>query len=353
MHAAWELHEAAEGDGVELEIPGLVNAHTHLELGHLAGRVPGGEGLPAWVQRLFAQPERPSAEIEATMAASLVDLADSGTTGLLDVANTTRSTRLLAESDLEGTVQRELFGWDPQRWSLALATVAAEGAPPGQDALHLVPTAHSTYSCSAELLAAVLSDTAAPPRTLHVAEDASELTFLRKAEGPWAELLDFLGRPWQGRHLRARSPVGLLHQLGVLGPHLGLVHCVWVDDEDLDIIAETGATVVLCPRSNLFIGGRLPPVPAMVRRGIPLALGTDSLASGPDLDVLLEAAALRSAFPGVDPQVWLDALTVGGARLMGRSAPPQRVRVSLPEDAQDDPLGRLFDGTAWPRRVTG
>lgn len=353
MHAAWELHEDGESDGVELEIPGLVNAHTHLELAHLAGRVPGGEGLPAWVQQLFGQPERPSAEVEEAMAASLVGLQASGTTGLLDVANTPRSVRLLAESDLVGTVQRELFGWDPQRWSLGLATVQAEGGPPGEDDLRVLPTAHSTYSCSAELLAAVLSDTRAPPRSLHVAEDASELTFLRKAEGPWAELLDLLGRPWRERHLRARSPVGLLHQLGVLGPHLGLVHCVHVDDEDLDIIAETGATVILCPRSNLYIGGRLPPVPAMVRRGIPLALGTDSLASSPDLDVLLEAAALRSAFPGIDPQVWLDALTLGGARLLGREAPPRRVRVRLPAAAADDPLAALFDGTAWQRSAPG
>lgn len=350
---------------MNFDLPGFVNGHVHLELSHLAGRVPGGGGLPAWVRGLFRQPEQPSADIERALARTLGQLGDNGTWGVVDVANTGRSTRALVDTDTHAVVQRELVGWNPKRWSLALATIEADGqGPPGQEQVRAVPTAHSTYSCSPELIATALhtDDPSAhgprpdgspglPLKTIHCSEDASELEFLRKAKGPWADLLNFLGRPWQERHLRARSPVGLLHQLGVLGPHVALVHCVHVDEEDLDIIAESGATVVLCPRSNLHIGGRLPPALAMARRGIPLAIGTDSLASTPDLDLLAEAAVLRGAFPGMDPQIWLDALTIGGARLLGLERADASVRFSLPEERvrREGPVATLLDGTSWSR----
>ena len=125
---------------------GFVNAHAHLELSHLAGRVPGGEGLPAWVGQLMAQPERPSVEVEEALAGALGAAVDHGTVGLIDVANTPRSTRALAEAGLSALVQRELLGWEPQRWSLALAGIDADGGPPGEPHVTVVPTARATSS---------------------------------------------------------------------------------------------------------------------------------------------------------------------------------------------------------------
>jgi len=267
----------------------------------------------------MGQPEQPSVDVEEALAGALDAAIDHGTVGLIDVANTSRSTRALAQAGLSALVQREVLGWDPQRWSLALAGIDTDGGPPGEPQLTVVPTAHSTYACSPELLATTLRP-GPVVRTVHCAEDAAELHFLRDAAGPWAELLDSLRRPWRGRHLRARSPVALLDELGVLGPHLGLVHCVHADGEDLDLIAERGATVVLCPRSNLHIGGRLPDVPAMVDRAIPLALGTDSLASCPDLDLGREIDALSSAFPAISATLWHDAARAG-ARLLPEPPP--------------------------------
>jgi cytosine/adenosine deaminase-related metal-dependent hydrolase len=72
-----------------------------------------------------------------------------------------------------------------------------------------------------------------------------------------------------------------------------------LDDEDLSALARSGATVVLCPRSNRFIGGRLPPLDRLLAARIPLAIGTDSLASAPSLSPLADAAALGRAFPGI------------------------------------------------------
>ena len=155
----------------------------------------------------------------------------------------------------------------------------------------------------------------------------------------------------------AASGVALLDELGLLGPHLGLVHLTAADDATLDRVARAGSTVVLCPRSSLHITGRLPDVPGMVARGIPLAMGTDSRASTSNLDVLEEAAVLRAAFPEISSRVWMQALTTNGGRLSGQGvdagriepgARPDLLLVEIPEDSE--PLARLFDGTPWPRR---
>jgi len=89
---------------------------------------------------------------------------------------------------------------------------------------------------------------------------------------------------------------------------------------------------VLCPRSNLHIGRRLADVPALLADGVALALGTDSLASTPDLSLFGEIAVLRDAFPAVPALTWLEAATSGGARALrletcGALAPGRRAGV--------------------------
>jgi cytosine/adenosine deaminase-related metal-dependent hydrolase len=149
------------------------------------------------------------------------------------------------------------------------------------------------------------------------------------------------------------SPAAYLHGLGVLDRRALLVHAVLTRDADLDLIA--GARVCLCVRSNLHITGRLPDVPGLLARGIPLAVGTDSLASSPDLDPLAEAVALRRAFPDVPIAVWMRALTEGGADALGlplgriaEGLAPGLLLVDVPDG--EDPLDTLLSGTPWPRR---
>jgi cytosine/adenosine deaminase-related metal-dependent hydrolase len=144
----------------------------------------------------------------------------------------------------------------------------------------------------------------------------------------------------------------------VLSPHALLVHLTLTRGADLDTIAESGARAVLCPRSNLHITGQLPDAEGLHARGVPLALGTDSLASSPDLDVLAEASAARAAFAGVPVTAWARALTRGGAEALGRaehgrlkgSATPL-LHVDVPDG--EGVLEHLFDGTRWPRRWIG
>jgi cytosine/adenosine deaminase-related metal-dependent hydrolase len=122
-----------------------------------------------------------------------------------------------------------------------------------------------------------------------------------------------------------------------------------LDDEDLRDISRSGATVVLCPRSNLHIGGRLADLPRLLEAGIPLAVGTDSLASTPSLSPLAELATLRRAFPGVAPARLLALAWNGaavGAKGVGRLAPgavPGVLAAPLGGDRPEDPAAWLLD----------
>jgi cytosine/adenosine deaminase-related metal-dependent hydrolase len=344
-----------------LILPGLVNAHTHLELSGLEGRVPGGEGLTRWVGKLIR--ERKTAltpeERVQTMRDAAGKLAAYGTMGVSDINNGADSGEALVEHGVSGIVQWELLTLDAQRLPLALW----EAAEPHREvrgergAAVVRPCPHAPYSTAPALIRACVknSGTRRAPASLHIAEDREELAFVRDGSGAWAHFLDRAGVDWRWWQAPGGTPVEMLDQLGVLGPDLLLVHGVHLTPRDRSLLAKSGTPLVLCPRSNEHIGGELPDVPALLRTGVRLALGTDSLGSCPDLDVLGDAALLREAFPDVDPVVWLQLATRGGAEalaldLLGGIAVGKKPGLVLFEGVRsaDELLGAV---SSVPRRI--
>ncbi|MFT5456018.1 MAG: cytosine/adenosine deaminase-related metal-dependent hydrolase, partial [Myxococcota bacterium] len=166
------------------------------------------------------------------------------------------------------------------------------------------------------------------PSSIHLAETGAERVFLETGGGAFAELLDRLGVDASAFTAPACGPVAYLRRLGVLRPDVLLVHGVDLSPGEWREVAAAGAPVCLCPRSNLYIGGVLPDVGAAFASGARLCLGTDSLASNDDLDILGELPVLIEAFPDVPAGRWLDLATAGGADALGL------------------PLGRLQPGLA-------
>ncbi|HET9595346.1 MAG TPA: amidohydrolase family protein, partial [Anaeromyxobacteraceae bacterium] len=323
-------HVVAVGPAAELEsrfgrverldaviLPALVNAHTHLELSHLAGRISGGEGLPGWIQLLVAT--RASHPLpERALDDAVLDLEEAGVAAVGEVTNTLAALPALSRAGVAGTLYHEVFGFSGARIeaALTLAHDQRAKAPPPGSGLRIVPSPHAVYSTNPRVLADLLR---AGPASVHLAEDPAERRFCAEMTGPFASLMRTLGavdlRPL------GRSPVA------VAAPHLHpgalAVHCVDLDGEDLAALSASGATAVLCPRSNLHIGGRLPDLPRLLAAAIPLAVGTDSLASAPSLAPLAEVAALATAFPEVPaarllPLAWNGAAV--GAPHVGRLA---------------------------------
>ncbi|WP_248360811.1 amidohydrolase family protein [Anaeromyxobacter oryzae] len=304
-------------------LPALVNAHLHLELSHMKGWVAGGEGLPAWIQLFVAaRPRTREGEPEQAMAMAAEDLVRAGVAAVGDITNTLASLRPLAEAGIAGTLFHEVFGFAPSRFEASLAAAraarAAAGAPP--PGLRIVESPHAIYSTGAAALEALLRG---GPGSLHLAEDPAERDFCAtEGGGAFGRMYASLGAHFEELRVAGRSPVAAV--AAHLRPHHLAVHCVDLDDEDVALLAATGATVVLCPRSNSYIVGRLPRLEALLAAGVPLAVGTDSLASSPSLAPLAELALLWREHPAVPaarllPLAWNGAAV--GASHVGRLVP--------------------------------
>lgn len=300
-----------------LAIPGLCNAHTHLELSGL--EQPGGQGLPAWVGGTLAQrASRSTAQTVAAIEAALTTLHQRGTASVGEVTNSRISDTPLSTSPMQGVVFHEVLGIHPGGVDESLAAV--HGPSPSGFTLRAIP--HAPYSCAPELLVAAVKSPALCGGgwpTMHLDEDPAERQFLMTGDGPWADVLDHLGRDRSQFVPPECTPVQYLERLGILD-RVAPVHCTLTEGEDLRRLAQAGSPTVLCPRSNLHISGRLPAVEDMLAAGVRLALGTDSLASAPSLDVLDEVRLLWERFPQVPLATWLLAATQGSGEVLGTPA---------------------------------
>jgi cytosine/adenosine deaminase-related metal-dependent hydrolase len=333
-------------------MPGLVNAHTHLELSYLAGAVPPAARFTDWVRRLMAlrreQPDPAAAPILDAARSAIQSLRGAGVAAVGDVSNTLVTVPLLNEQPVAAAVFFEML-----RFRAAEAGSVVEAAEQrARDVSHaphvrIWPAAHAPYSVSPPLFRAIRAwlDCHASPRTsVHLAESREETELLASGRGPFRELLRDLGAWDDTWTAPGCSSVQYLAELGFLAPRTLVVHGVQMTAGDLDRLARTGATLVTCPRSNRHVGAGDPPIERFYASGVPVALGTDSLASAPDLGIFGELAALRALAPDVPASRLLASATAIGATALGCGArlgtiAPGRlaalIAVDLPREVDD------------------
>ncbi len=341
-------------------LPGLVNAHCHLELSHLAGRVPFGGGFVAWVEALVAaRGSDDEASVRARAAQAIRELEDRGTVAVGDVSNSLVHLDLLGASRLAAVVFFELLAWDPAR---AAATLEwADRRLSGLDGT-LAPNvrvrlaAHAPHSVSPPLLAGLVAR--GGPAAMHLAESPAESQFLATGSGDWPGFLERRGFGHVAFAPAGLSPVRYADGLRALPRGLVAAHAVQVDAADRELLARRGVHVALCPRSNRSLGVGTARVPELLAAGVPLCLGTDSLASIDSLDVLEDATLLHRQFPDLDPAVIVRMATLGGAEALGFAdlgAITRGRRAALAwtpaPAAVDDPCRYLLSGEARLRRV--
>lgn len=312
-----EVRPATADDPAPLDgwlLPGLVNAHLHLEFA-AQGLVPSGGGFMGWGRRLMASRAPHDADAEA---ASARGMRDAGIAGVFDISNGGHTADALRAAGLRGVVQHELTGWGNKPDLEQRLRRMAE--PPSGEGVVVRPGPHAVYSTGPAMLKASMAPRGDVPVSLHLGEDRGEVELVRDLEGPFTDWLLGLGVPDDELAVfgRGQGLVAYLDDLGVLHDRVLLVHGVQLDRDEHQLLAERGVSVCLCPRSNQHILGELPDVGSMVRAGVPLALGTDSLSSSPDLDLFGEIQLLVDAFPEVAPITWLHAATAGGARALRR-----------------------------------
>ncbi len=338
--------------------PGLVNAHTHLELSALRGRVPGGGGFLAWVERLMAtRAEETPEDNESAIDAACAELVASAACMVGEVTNTLAAVSALGRRGLHGVIFHEVFGTDRN------AVMNRIGALPEErrdrvsawpENLAYVPSPHALYTTHPEAVRTLLARAreAGTRPSLHFAEHPGERRAIEHGDGPVVEWLT-----QRAQNPPTFSPAPLLEYAASLGALEGciLVHAAEARRDELDKLAAAEAPLVLCPRSNLTIEMRLPPLPAMLHAGIEPGLGTDSLASSGSLDVLAEAAALAARFADVPKHrlfrmaSWNGACALGRpyAGRLARGARPGLFSVSVA--ASGDPAASLLSNLRLPR----
>ena len=351
----WDLGEAAL-------LPGLVNCHTHLEIGSNPSGGPAEAFVP-WVQRLIESRKSVGPGEQArTAEAGAWALLRSGATSVGEVSTTGQSLAPLLRVGLRGVVYREILGLDPaeapDRLAAAGADVRAMAANARGSRLAIGLSPHSAYSLSEELLSACagLARTTGAAPAIHAAESPAETEFLATGEGPIARsLYPAVGCAAPPARRRARSPIAYLAATGALHDGPVLIHAVHVDEDDCRLMARQGVRVAHCPRSNRRLSEGTAPVPLMRGHGIPVGLGTDSLASAPDLDLWGEMRAAWTAHAsGLKPAEVLEMATLGGASALGIADRVGTLEIGKRADViavaaarvtVSDPVGSLLEST--------
>jgi aminodeoxyfutalosine deaminase len=309
-------------------LPGLVNAHTHLELSYLRDEVPPASEFVTWVRGVMAarrqRPDPRAPEILDAVDRALVEAVGFGTAIVGDISNTLVTFEPLTRSPLAGVVFYELI-----RFNTSDPAGLVEQASREIDAL--VPTervraslaAHAPYSVAPLVLRAMrreLDRRPFAPCSVHLSESVEEIEFIRTGRGPWRRLLEELGSWDPAWRPPGGSPVQFLDESGFLDARVLAVHGVQMTTSDLDRLVARGSTLVTCPRSNGHTGAGAPPIEDFYNYGVNVAVGTDSLASAPDLNVFAELATLRALAPTVSPGALLDSATRQGACALGFDA---------------------------------
>ncbi len=308
-------------------LPGLVNAHTHLELSWLRGRVPPGPDFLTWVGALMrarTAPEQPGdLATEAPCRAAIAEMRATGTVAVGDIANALISPALLAEAGMPGVVFHELIGFrvtdGPRHVEQARARHAGLASPD----VRVAVAPHAPFSVSRELFTAIRAVAAGGPpaiTSVPVGESPEEVALLTTGDGPWHERLVALNAWRDDWTPPGCGPGDYLCDLGVIAAGTLVVHGVQLPDAELARIAATGATLVTCPRSNTWVGVGAPPIARFIASGVRLAVGTGHLAACPDLNLFAELAEMRRLAPEAPARRLLAAATVGGAEALGLAA---------------------------------
>ena len=306
-------------------LPALVNAHIHLELSYLRGRIPRAARFTDWVRPLLAaRREAPAPDAVASAATSALDEARRAGTGIFgDVSNTLAAVPALRASGTPAHVFHELLGFSVTDAERPVAEARARIAEAdGGEHLTFSLAPHAPYSVSAALFAAIRRDSTAhaAPTSVHLAESPEEVQLLADGSGPWRPLLEALGVWPDGWQPPGVSPVAYLERSRFIDGSTLVVHGVQCTAADIARIRASGATLVSCPRSNAFVGAGTPPLTGFYEAGVPVAFGTDSLASVEDLNLFSEIAAARRVAPGVSAARLLESATATGARALGFGA---------------------------------
>jgi aminodeoxyfutalosine deaminase len=306
--------------GAATLLPGLINAHCHLDYTRFRGALTAGHGFTEWIKNINAlRRSFTSEDYIASIAEGFQMLAEGGVT---TVANIEALPDLLPKLPVP-----PLRTW----WFLELIDVRSrldedatllgalsffEKHPEWLGGFGLSP--HSPYTASVDLyrLARTCGDKYGMLSTTHIAESVEEHEMFSHGRGPLYEFLAGMGR--DNSDCGQGSALSHLIEHGVIGSNCIIAHLNYLQDYDYDLVARSGASVVHCPKCHAYFGHAPFPLKALREHGINICLGTDSLASNNALDMRSEMRQVQEVH-GLTNRDVLEMATLHGARALGQA----------------------------------
>ena len=307
-------------------VPGFVNAHCHIELSHLHKKFRKGTGMAGFIDQINELRDWAGREAKVQLTRQWMDkMWDDGVSAMADISNDDSSFEVKKEHPIYTRTFLEVFGSEPHMCEGVMNEVSQLQAIADETGIDAAPTPHSCYTMSPQLLSASAArGLESGYLSYHSQESQEEEELLMSGSGAMYE-----NRKRSGM---STPPVtgesSLRYFLDRLADvkqvpydeHILLVHNVCLQQSDIDALKKVmnNPYFAICPLSNIFIHNALPPIDLMRANGLDIALGTDSLSSNDDLDMMKELACLHANFPQVPMPELLTWASLNGARFLGK-----------------------------------
>lgn len=300
-------------------VPGFVNAHCHLELSHMLGKIPRSTGLVGFLKAVMTSRQTDEQTITKAMEDADQAMFDNGIVAVGDHANSTISNTVKEHSQIYYHTFLEIFGFDP-----AQAEESLNGGLELKKQFNGLPvsvTPHAPYSVSRELLRLITKrEYDSPyPVSIHNQETESENEFFRYKTGDFVDFYQWLGRDISYFKSHSKTSLQTIISALPLNRPVQLVHNTFTSSKDASYVHRINRKVYwcLCPKANLYIEESLPKLYNILYINQPITVGTDSLASNDHLCILSELKTIHAQYKDITLPELIKWATWNGAELLG------------------------------------
>ncbi len=298
-------------------VPGFVNAHCHLELSHLKGKIGEKSGLVDFVLDVQKYRNIEPEIVQEAMRNAEEEMMVNGIVAVGDISNSDDSFEIKKSSNLYYHTFLEVLSFTPSRAAMVLNNFKELKRKAKQFNLPSSISPHAPYSVSRELFQ-LIAEQKEQVYTLHHLESLQEIMFLKEKVGEFLRLYDFFHVSIDNFEPHEASATKYwLNNFNV--DKLILVHNTFLSDDAFVSINQWIPNLYwcLCPNANLYIENRLPNMPSLIAKGAKICIGTDSLASNHQLDILSELKTIKSHFQDISTEYLLQCATIHGAEALG------------------------------------
>jgi cytosine/adenosine deaminase-related metal-dependent hydrolase len=321
------LPKAAAGEGIEsfqgILSPGLVNCHCHLELSHMKGLIPESKGLVDFVFAVVTQRHFPQQEIEEAITRAEDEMLHHGIVAVGDICNNTDTIPQKRKERFKYYNFIELSGWSPQiaekRFSkskLIFDSFNNISFPGSAQKVSMAP--HAAYSVSDLLCHLITPYFRDKTTSIHNQESHFENEFFINGTGDLVRMYELMQLDNSFFKPSGKSSLQTFLPKLKESANTILVHNTFIREDDI-IFCEQNITnpfFCICVNANLYIEKKVPPIDLLLKHHCNIVLGTDSLASNHQLDIMAEIKTIHQYFPEISLEELLRWATINGARAL-------------------------------------